>query len=181
VNRCLLLAAVALSVALGAEPLRAQRLDEYRVKAAVLYNLTKFVDWPTEAFPDPGAPIVVCVLGINPFGPTLNDTLRGHLVGKHPVTVKPVPEVSTGCHVLYVGSSEARQLPAILDRLRNRSVLTIGESAGFVEQGGMIGLITDADRVRFDINVGAAEQAKLKISARVLSLASSVLRKEARP
>ncbi len=150
------------------------RVEEYRLKAAVLYNLAKFVDWPDEAFSDPGAPLVVCVLGGDPFGPALDDTLKGHMVGGHPAVVRRIADLAPGCHVLFV--SDVKQLPAVVDRVHDTSVLTVGETAGFVEQGGMIGLTTDNDRVRFDVNLAAAERAHLKISARVMALATSVRR-----
>ena len=161
---------------IGADAARAQRVDEYHLKAAVLYNLAKFVDWPAEAFADPTAPLVFCVLGADPFGLSLDETLHDHMVGRRPVLVKRVAEVTADCHVLFVANSEVRRLPAITDQLGTRAVLTVGEAASFAERGGMIGLLTEGDRVRFAINAGAAEHARLKISARVLALASSVLR-----
>jgi hypothetical protein len=171
------LVAAALVVALaGARVLRAQHaVDEYRLKAAVLYNLTKFVDWPADAFVNPSAPLVFCVLGVDPFGSALDEALRGRLVGRRMPAIRRVVDVDPACRVLFVANSEIRRLPAIVDRLGTSSVLTVGETADFVEQGGMIGLLTDADRIRFTINPSAAERGRLKISARVLALASSVV------
>jgi len=168
---------IALAAASTAQPVRAERPGEYSVKAAVLYNLTKFVDWPGDAFADQAAPVVFCVLGGDPFGPTLDRTLQGHLVGTRTAVVRRVSEPAPECHVLFIAGSDTKRLPAILERLGTRSVLTVGDAPGFVEQGGMIGLVTDTDRVKFDINLGAAERAGLRISARVLVLASTVLRK----
>jgi YfiR/HmsC-like len=159
-------------------PRAMQRVDEYRLKAAVLYNLAKFVEWPDEAFADATAPLVVCVLGVDPFGAALDDTLRGHSVGGHAASAKRIAEVTPGCHVLFVANSEAKRLPAILERLRTSSVLVIGDAVGFVDRGGMIGLVTDDERVRFDVNLRAAERARIKISARLMALASSVRRSE---
>ena len=161
-------------------PLALQRVDEYRLKAAVLYNLAKFVEWPDEAFADPAAPLVVCVLGVDPFGAALDDTLRGHSVGGHATVAKRIAEVTPGCHVLFVANSEAKRLPAILERTRTSSVLIVGEAAGFIDRGGMIGLATDDDRVRFDVNLAAADRARIKISSRIMALASSVRRGEER-
>jgi hypothetical protein len=157
-------------------PLAAQAIDEYRLKAAVLYNFAKFVEWPADAFTRPDAPLVVCVLGSDPFGSALDDTLRGHAVGTHPAQVRRVGDVTPGCHVLFVSSSEMRRLPVVLDRLQSASVLTMAETKGFPEQGGMVRLLTEDDHIRFEINIGAAERAHLKISARVMALAAAVVR-----
>src|SRR5205823_14395270 len=116
-------------------------VDEYKVKAAIVYNLTKFVEWPPDAFADPAAPLVICVLGVDPFGVVLDDTLKGHVIGQHPAVARRVADVTMGCHVLFVANSEARRLPAILDRLGKTAVLTIGEVSGFVDQGGVVGLL----------------------------------------
>jgi hypothetical protein len=161
---------------LPAVRLDAQAVDEYRLKAAVLYNFAKFVEWPADAFTKPDAPLVVCVLGLDPFGPALDDTLRGHAVGAHPALVRRIGEVTPGCHVLFVSSSEMRRLPVVLDRLENAGVLTMAEAKGFPEQGGMVRLLTEDDHIRFEINIAAAERAHLKISARVMALAAAVLR-----
>jgi len=159
-------------------PLALQRVDEYKLKAAVLYNLAKFVEWPDDAFADPSAPLVVCVLGVDPFGTALDDTLRGHSVGGHATVAKRIADMTPGCHVLFVANSEAKRLPAILERTRTWSVLIVGEAAGFIDRGGMIALATDDDRVRFDVNLAAADRARIKISSRVMALASSVRREE---
>jgi hypothetical protein len=178
--RLLLLLLLAVLGPAVSTPLALQRVDEYRLKAAVLYNLAKFVEWPDDAFADPAAPLVVCVLGVDPFGAALDDTLRGHSVGGHATVAKRIAEVTPGCHVLFVANSEAKRLPAILERTRTSSVLIVGEAAGFIDRGGMIGLATDDDRVRFDVNLAAADRARIKISSRIMALASSVRRVEER-
>jgi hypothetical protein len=152
------------------------RLDEYQVKAAVLYNIAKFVDWPPDAFSSPTAPLVMCVLGVDPFGPALDETLKGHLVGKRAVIARRIAEVTTGCHLLFIAASERRRTATILDRMGRTSVLTVGEAEGFAEQGGMIGLVTEGDRVKFEINVEAVDRVKLKLSARLMALSSSTRR-----
>ena len=155
-------------------PLRAQtpaRADEYRVKAAILFNLAKFVDWPRSVFTGASAPLVLCVLGADPFGSVLDDTLNGRLVGGRPLVAMRITEVTHGCHMLFVTGGERKRLAVIADQLGGTSVLTVGEDEAFTEDGGMISLAVDGERVRFGINGRVAERAGLKVSARLLALA----------
>jgi hypothetical protein len=147
------------------------RADEYRVKAAILYNLAKFIEWPDDVFGAQTDPLIVCVLGTDPFGPVLDQTLSGHLVGGRPITAKRVGEVTPACHMLFISTSEHKRLPVLVDELRGMSVLTVSDDEDFIAQGGMIGLVTEGERVRFAINSEAADHARLKVSARLLALA----------
>ncbi len=167
---CLLAAVLTASVR-GEQP--PDRAEEYRLKAAILFNLAKFVDWPENAFSDPGAPLVLCVLGSDPFGSSLDDVLRGRSIGRRTVVARRIAGLAQGCHVLFIAGSERKRVSAITERLRDASVLTVSEDDAFTSQGGMIALETEGERVRFDINGGAAERAGLKVSARLLSLASA--------
>jgi uncharacterized protein DUF4154 len=165
------------SALIAAEP-----LDEYRVKAALIYNIAKFVDWPDEAFGDPTAPLTVCVLGRDPFGDGLDAAVKGQTVRGRGTLIRRVVDVAPGCHILFVAESDGKRLRAILDRVRDTRVLTVGESSTFLDQGGIIRLLVTEDaRVRFEVNLAAAERAHVKISARVLALAVSVRRAETRP
>ncbi len=162
-------AASAIMVAQASAPARA---DEYRLKAAIIYNLAKFVEWPASMFTDHAATFTVCVLGVDPFGPMLDNAISGHLVAGRSISARRVMAVEAGCHVVFVSESETKRLPVILDQLRGRSVLSIGEQEGFLEQGGIVSLVTEGGRVRLAVSGGAAEQAKLKVSARLLALAN---------
>jgi hypothetical protein len=169
-------AAVAAAAATVLSSVHAQsvpaRADEYRVKAAILYNLVKFVNWPDDAFASPGAPLLVCVIGADPFGRALEAALRERQVGGRPIVPRRIGEVIPGCHVLFVSTSEHRRLPVIADRVAGMSVLTVSEDDAFLDQGGMIHLSTEGERVVFSINQAAAERARLKVSARLLAMAS---------
>jgi hypothetical protein len=145
--------------------------DEYRVKAAILFNLAKFVEWPKEAFANASAPLVLCVLGADPFGSLLDHTLKGRLIEGRSLVAMRITEVTPGCHMLFVSATERKHLPVIADQLGGKSVLTVGEDDAFTEEGGMISLALDGERVRFGINSRMAERAGLKVSARLLSLA----------
>ena len=149
-----------------------QGADEYRVKAAIVYNLAKFVEWPPEVFASPSAPLNVCVLGVDPFGSALDDAFHGHMVGGRTVAVRRTTDVEPGCHVVFISGSEQKRMAAIADQLRAGSVLTISEQEGFASLGGMIELFTEGDRVRFAINIVALEGAHLRASARLREIAS---------
>jgi len=147
---------------------------EYQIKAAFLYNFAKFVEWPTQAFAGPKSPIVIGVLGKNVFGDDLQNTIRDKTINNHPFQFKLFHSVeeATNCHILFISASEKDRLPKILDRLRDFSVLTVSETDHFTEAGGMINFVIEDNRVHFEINDIAAQKAGLKISSKLLSLAT---------
>ena len=153
---------------------------EYQIKAAFLFNFGQFVTWPAGSLPPAGAPFVICVLGADPFGATLDAIVAGGTIQNRPVRVerhRSVEDVG-GCQVLYISDSERRRLDDILTALRDRSILTVGDSEGFVERSGMIRFLVVQNRVRIEVDLGAAERAGLIISSRLLSLAHAVRRGE---
>lgn len=168
----LLLGAVLVAAPAGLA--RAQTdFEEHEVKAAYLFNFTKFVMWPPEAFAD-GSPIRLCVFGQDPFGKTLDRLVQGEsLEGRELTVVRPdrIQELKS-CHVLFISRSERGRLNEILADLRGTSVLTVGETDGFLQRGGLINFIRQGGKVRFEINEKAAERAPLKISSKLLRLAS---------
>lgn len=148
---------------------------EYDVKAAFLFNFTKFVEWPPAAFSDEHSPLKICVLGENPFGKTLISLMGDEVGGRrlsltHPESLNKLES----CHVLYVSRSERDRLAQVLASVRNSPVLTVADTPGFIEQGGMINFVLEGSKVRFDVNQEAAERAGLKISSRLLALAKHV-------
>jgi hypothetical protein len=146
---------------------------EYQIKAVFLFNFARFVDWPAKAFPDPDAPLVIGVLGEDPFGPYLDETVRGERVNGHPLVVqryRRVNEIKT-CHVLFISRSEGDRLDQILGSLRGRSILTVGETDDFAAQGGMIRLSTEKNKVRMHIKLEAVKAANLVISSKLLRVA----------
>jgi len=153
-----------------------EKPDEYRVKAAFIVNFARFVEWPNEAFADAGSPIIVGVVGDDPFDGALGKALSGRTAhGRSLVCrrVKVGPEMRA-CHLLFISASERKRLKQLLGMLRETSVLTIGEVGEFTESGGIINFLVADNRVGFEVNVGAAEEARLKISSRVLRLAREV-------
>ncbi|MBL8259819.1 MAG: YfiR family protein [Candidatus Competibacteraceae bacterium] len=173
------LAGVGIKLLLGAllasSPSWAGEFDEYAVKAAYLYNFAKFVEWPSEAFDQADAPLLICIAGSNPFGGAL-DTLAGKLVESHPVTVRHLP-AATGlepCHIVFIGRAEQGRIKALLAKLAQQPALTVSDASDFIRAGGMIGLIEAEQRIRFNISLTAARQANLKLSSQLLKLATAV-------
>lgn len=146
---------------------------EYEVKAAFLYNFGKFVHWPTA--PD-DTRFVITVLGRDPFGSVLDDTLRDKSIDGRPVAVRRVSSADDvePSQILFISDSERERLPDILERIGTRAILTVGETSQFSDQGGAIRFMVEGDRVRLEINVAAAERSGLKVSSDLLRIARVV-------
>ena len=156
-------------------PAAAAASREYLIKAAFLYSFAKFTVWPIEAFSDPQAPLRLCILGEDPFGAAL-ESIEGKSIKNRPLAIIRIAQVADAerCHILFVSTSEEERLRAILDDLRERPILTISDIPNFARAGGTINLKTVEDRIRFDINVDAANAADLRISSKLLRLANIV-------
>ena len=170
------LVASALAVLPGAAPRASEYTEptEYQVKAAFLYNFAKFVEWPD---PRGRAPFVIGVLGDDPFGDVLEQTVTGKTVKSREFAVRRLADAAEAPRVdiLFIASSEKSRLPEVLGRLRGSSVLTVGDTDNFVGRGGMVGFRTNGNVVRFDINLRAATRAGLRISSQLLRLAGHVV------
>ena len=179
------LAASALSLALGlALPAAADSggpsgasdaSREYEIKAAFIYNFTKFVEWPSRSLPGASDPIVIAVLGDSPCAQALEQVTRGRLVNGHPILIKRVDSAKDAgtAQLLFVGSSQQGQFDRMAAALAAAPVLTVGESPSFAAEGA-ISFVRQEDKVRFEINLNAATKAGLKISAQLLKLATVV-------
>ena len=146
--------------------------SEYQMKAAFLYNFAKFIDWPPAALPD-NSPIVIGVLGDDPFDGALENTLRNKNIEGHPLTARHVESLSDAkeCHILFISSSEKKHWPEISQALAGSHVLTVSENWDhFTEAGGMIYFFAADRRICFDINDEAARRASLKISSKLMLL-----------
>lgn len=153
----------------------AQPLPEYQVKAAFLLQFTRYVEWPEKAFARPDATFLMCILGRDPFGRTLDQVAGGERAGARSITVVRLasPGGARKCHLVFVASSE-RNLAAVLPLLREAGVLSVGESRGFAARGGVINFYQEGNNIRFEINPTAAEASGLKISSHLLRLAKIV-------
>lgn len=158
---------------------QATQAPEYRVKAVFLFNFAQFIDWPQAAFPDSQAPVVIGVLGDDPFGSLLEEAVRGETLGGRPFAVRHYRSVDEikACHILFISRSEGDRLEEILPKLKNRPILTVGDAEAFSLRGGMVRFITEKNRIRFRINLEAAQAANLTISSKLLRSAEIVTTK----
>lgn len=149
---------------------------EYRVKAAYLVNFTRYISWPAPAEPAPGDPLSICVLGADPFGAVLDSLTHGQQSDGHPVVARRVRTVAeaAACQLVFVSHDEWRRRPDILRELSRPGIVTIGESEDFGRAGGVISFVLSNETVRFTVNLAARDRAGVKISSRVLSLATVV-------
>jgi hypothetical protein len=149
---------------------------EYRVKAAFLYNFAKFIDWPPEALGAANQPFNICVLDDESVKDEVERTVAGKSLDTHPIVVVRVnhTEGLRVCQVFFVTAAATSQEQTFLAAVRDSSVLTVGESPGFCQRGGIINFWIEADHVRFEINPKAAERARLHPSSQLLRLARVV-------
>ena len=177
VQTIVLVAVAGLPVVAADAPL-AQATLEYKVKAAYLLNFTRYVDWPEWTFAAPDSPIQICILGADPFGAVLEKTMAGRSSKGRPIEVlraSQLDERLISCHIVFLSHSEFQQLGARLAKLEHKPVLTVGESPDFLRDGGIINFVIVHNQVHFEVNIGAAERAGLKLSSRMMPLANRVI------
>jgi hypothetical protein len=148
--------------------------EEYQVKAAFLYNFARFIEWPKHTLASTDT-FNLCILGDDPFGDSLN-LIKGKMIGNKRLEVKFCKDINDvgQCHILFISSSEKSHLTALLSGLRNAHVLTVSDIEGFAKRGGIINFFTEENKIRFEINVGAASRNGLIISSKLLQLAKIV-------
>jgi hypothetical protein len=187
---------VLFAAALAAETITdSEASREYQVKAAFLYNFIKFVDWPEESS-DSNKPIIIGIIGNDPFGSAF-DPIKDKPVKERKVIVKwfkgldelekssqmdksgkhPQIEAIRECNLLFICHSEKEKLKETLDLLKDRSILTVADMQGFLESGGIVNFVIEENKVGFEINLVAAEHAKLEIRSQLLRLAKRVVEK----
>ncbi len=169
---------------LSAESAHAQEIDEakaLRVKAAYLYKLPKFVDWPVSAFEGDQKNFFIGVLGEDPFGRILDDTIRAKTAGSRPVKVRRLRWTNDkdraalkSCQVLFISASERHRLGEVLAELTEQPVLLVSDIPDFASVGGMIGLVLEKGNIVFEINVVSVERAGLRAQSKLLRLARIV-------
>jgi len=149
---------------------------EYALKAVFLYNFTNFVDWPDSIFADSSSAIVIAVIGDDPFGIYLDETIKNERVNNRPLTVSRYRDMHEikNCQVLYISQSESERASKIVDDLKGKSVLTVSDQSGFADANVIIKFATENKKIRLKIDVGAAEEVDLTISSKLLRLADIV-------
>lgn len=168
------LVALATAVSPAARPAVAQGSIESDIKAAFLYNFTKFIEWP--ALPQGSEPFRICVIGDPAFAQAVDRIIDGESLQGHPLRrIDPqTPQEARDCGILYVGAAETDRGMRIAAAVRQAPVLVVGEGPRFVSQGGAIAFVLDNNRVRFDINTTATSRAGLKVSSKLLRVARNV-------
>ncbi len=169
--RLLLLMVLALSSsrpALAADP--SPTVPEYQLKAVFLFNFAQFVDWPEEAFANAQAPLVIGVLGEDPFGAYLDDLVQSERIGERPIVIRRFrrPQDVIGCHILFVSRNQAAHFDRIAPELKVRNLLTVGDTDSFNRQGGLVRFVTEGGKIRLRINAEAAKRCGLTISSKLL-------------
>ena len=149
---------------------------EYQVKAAFLFNFTQFVEWPADAFPGSETPMIIGVLGEDPFGNYLEETVAGEKVDGHPLVIqhyKNIADIKT-CHILFINQAETIKPEQAVINLKGKSILTVSDENNFIKEGGMIRFITKNNKIQVQINPEAAREASLVISSKLLKIAELV-------
>lgn len=170
-SRLGLLAAVLAFGAFGSSA-RAQSL-QYKFEAVYLFNFLQFTEWPAKAFPSKDAPIIIGVLGNDPFGTALNEAVQGENIKGRRVIVKHFSnaEEIDQCHALFISKSERDRVDSILKKLGNASILTVSDIEGFAGHGGAVEFFSEKGRLRFEVNTATLKRTELKVGSQLLKVA----------
>jgi hypothetical protein len=180
-SRLIVAVLLSLSVAVGAnaQSSASAASSEYLIKAGFIYNFAQLVQWPSAAFSQADSPIVIGILGADPFGTSIDRVVENKKLDGRSLVIKRLrwskdPKDLTECNILFISSSEKEHIADLINMLKWLPILTIGETPGFAARGGIINLTLEDNKVRFEVNIGAAKQANLNISSRLLALAKIV-------
>lgn len=145
---------------------------EYQVKAIFLFNFTQFVEWPAHAFAN-NTPLIIGILGKNPFGNYLNDAIQGEKVNNRPIILEYFSDAEKveNCHILFINLQKSAEIKAALAALKGRSILTVSDANNFTRYGGIIQFFTSNGKIKIRINIDAATDADLTISSKLLHVA----------
>lgn len=174
--KLLKLAPVACCVlALLGAPLRAAAPSEYALKSVFLYNFCRFIEWPSSAFSSPNEPLIIGIVGEDPFGPLLNEAVAGETYHGRPIRIEHYRSARDikRCHLLFVSRTEAGQTAEILAAVTGKNVVTVGENDAFIDRGGMIALTAEQSRVRLRINPVTLRAANVEVSSKLLRVAEN--------
>ena len=152
------------------------QFSENEVKSAFLAKFAMFVDWPEKTFPDKQSPMVIGIIGEDPFGPRFDAALGKESLNGRPFALKrfKTANEAAGCHILFVSASESERLPEILEAVRGKGILTVGDQERFAHRGGMLNFFKEAGKLRFEVNTPAVQASGLKVSSKLLQVARVV-------
>jgi hypothetical protein len=170
----LLAGMLAFTLFFNIQQIRAQNKPalEYQVKAAFLYNFTRFISWPSSAFNSPTAPFVIGIVGNDPFGSYLEDIIDQEKVDNHPIIIQRYHDIKdiNNCQILYISVSDDNKIKEIIAGVAHQNVLTVGDADKFVKWGGVISFFKDDNKLRVQINMAAAKTAGIEISSKLLKI-----------
>jgi hypothetical protein len=168
-----LLCVALLGMNMTVPPQRDQPSREYQLKAVFLYNFTQFVEWPTGAFQTADEPLIIGILGKDPFGKYLDQTVFGEKLDEHPFEVRRFGKVGDikACHILFVNVTDTNTWDEVFALAGSKHILTVGDAENFASAGGMIRFFTENGKTRIRINLESAKNASLTISSKLLRLA----------
>ena len=157
----------------GHAPAQQPVAREYQIKAVFLFNFTQFVQWPAHAFQNASSPLVIGVVGEDPFGPFLNQTVTGEAMANHNLVVERYASIDEvkDCHILFISLTDKQDLRRALDRVKTKPTLTVSDTEGFTRMGGMIRFYNEVGRTRLRINMEPVNESGLIISSKLLRLA----------
>ncbi len=174
--RALIILAILIAAPGSVLPQTKPATDEDEVKAVFLFNFAQFVEWPPEAFQAADSPIVIGILGRDPFGVYLEKTIENVIVNGHPLVVErysSVKQIQT-CHILFINPGRTVKIENVLRTLNNKKILTVSNVADFTNQGGMIRFFSEDEKIKLEINLNAVKASNITISSKLLQLAEIV-------
>jgi hypothetical protein len=174
----LLLSMLLVCASFSAWSVEPETTREYALKAAFVFNFAKFIEWPAHAFASADAPIVVGVLGETPLAAALETVVKDRRINGRSVLVRRVREARelAPCHILFVSAADVSEFVQLRRNMPDSPLVTVGETSAFMASGGTISFLVLESKVRFEINIGAAERAGLKVSSQLQKLAFAVHR-----
>jgi len=145
---------------------------EYQLKAVFLFNFTQFVEWPSQSFSSEEAPMVIGILGKDPFGSYLEETIAGEKINGHPLVIRRFETIDDigACQILFINPADKSKTRSVIEELKGRNILTVSDAPEFLQQGGMIRFFTKRDKINLQVNLEATKSAELVISSKLLRL-----------
>ncbi len=172
------LVGLGVALALLAAPAKATsplQPTEYGLKSVFLYQFCRFMEWPNSAFSSPNEPLTIGILGKDPFGPMLREAVAGEKYHNRPIRIKHCRDISDikECHLLFVSRSESIPTADIVAATAGKNIVTVGETAQFVNNGGMIALTAEQNHVRLRMNLTMLRAANVEVSSKLLRIADT--------